>query len=313
MKRGCRQAALSAKGEEKMLNHLRVFCSLAFLGMLIAAVPGQAQPGRCRNWSLTMTLTPMPTSSPSAGIYSDGQGSYVDGQQGVGAEMQVCSGYYDAVISMTATKQASRHVTYNFSGSILASNNLTPGWALAGPFTFQTQPLFNVNQLADDSSDLCGTASTPSNNPACYRAAEDYAFTTYMWNTRIVAPDGIAYGLQYVSGDPISNTGEQDLYIPPASLNSPYSTSLVHVHHIPAGASPETWVVTPIQNCAGAIVGVNGTTCHTTTNLKTVPPQYPQYPGVVATLLYGTTTKGTPTNVNVGQFSLPFQMTLTRN
>ena len=263
---------------------------------LMTVANGSAQGGKCTDISLSVTLTD-PPSSPAAGIHSDGLGPYVDGQSGISAKIQTCSGYYDAVIQLGATPNTTRQVTYNFSGSTVATNSLTPTWASSGS-TFQAKPLFNVDQIAD--STLC-----PS-NPACYRPTVDYTFTTFMWNSGIVAPDAQTYILLYVSDFPQSNTGQAYVNTSCDVVNSPSSTSLVQVHHVPAtynnstGAilTPETWVVTPIVNSGGTVTCANSSPS--------------QSPGVLATLLFRTTTRNTTTTYNAGQFSLPFQMTLAR-
>lgn len=273
-----------------MLNYCGALRVVAFLAVLIAALPGQAAKAgnKCTDISLAVTMPSMPPAQP-AGIFGDGvvtdsSGNtvYTDGQPGVSAKIQMCNGYYDAVIQFGSTHNTTRFVNYSFSGSTLNYiPGVTPSWTQSDT-VLSAQPLFNINQIAD---------------PAHYQPGANYAFTTYMWNGQITGPgpDGGAYRLYYVSSDPLSNTGYGYVNASSGIVNTPYSTSLVQVTHSAAtGSSPETWVVIPIANCAPGACNKD------------------QYPGVVATLLSDTTAKGTTTSTNVGQFSMPFTMTLTR-
>ncbi len=275
-------SSLFGKEEKKMLNHHGVLLVLPLLAVLVAALPGQAQGRSCKDISLAVTFaTPI-----SPGISSDGLGAYVDGQSGVSAKIQICGTYYDAVIQLGA-QNSTRNVTYDFSGSTVNYiPGVTPQWTQSSS-PFLAKPLFNVNQIADN-------VNLASSNPAYYRPGANYTFTTYMWNGGITSPDGGKYALMYVSSDPVSDTGFGFVNTSSSVVNTPYSTSLVQVTHYAAtGSSPETWVVVPIANCSG--------TCDAD-----------QYPGVVATLLSVTSTRNTTTLTNVGQFNMPFQMTLTR-
>lgn len=262
-----------------VLTHRGVFCVFAVLALLTATLPGQAQGNSCRNIPLSVTFTPM-----SPGISSDGLGIYVDGQSGVTAQIQMCNGYYDAVIQLGY--RSNRRVSYNFNASTVNFiPGLTPLWTQSGS-SFLAQPLFNINQIANPT--LCP-------GPACYNPNGNYSFTTYLWNGNITGPDGGTYRLFSVSSNPISDTGFGYVNITPEMVNTPYSTSLVRVTHYAAtSTAPETWVVAPVANCSG--------TCAAD-----------QYPGIVSTLLSVVQgKKNTFTTTNVGQFAIPFQMILTR-
>ena len=206
--------------------------------------------------------------TPSA-ITDDGS-SYTNGQAGVHAILNVCSGTNDAVLVLSAP----RTVTFNF-GKVLAANSNTPSWANGGSVSGAGQ--LNINNIAFV--------------PAGYTRADEYTFTTRMgsvvpakgsWNLRMYASqtDAIATSNAWVT-----------------AANSPYASSIVNVHHCPANSTAasgvctgivhETWFVSPDPSSAGS----------SSTGLPLA-----QVAGLE------NTAKATP--VNAGQFSVPFSFVI---
>jgi hypothetical protein len=275
-----------------------VACVLTMLVAATVTAEQRSTDGKARCQDVALTMTVADVAPGTAGISSDGLGAYVNGEQGVSAIIQTCGGFHDAVIQLY--QNSTRTLSYNFYGSYIAGTNVPPPWAqLSASSPFLSKSILNFNQIADP--------TLPPANPAYYRPDADYYFTTYLWNGGITAPDRNKYDLKYASGDPRSDTG----WGGDQSVNYPWSTSPVQVHHVPRTVdsstgqiTPETWVMWPIGNCGAA-----GSVCMADPSWTggCCPDQYPR---IVVTLLQ----QGKSNNslANVGQFTLPFLITLTR-
>src|SRR4051812_43550513 len=97
--------------------------------LLVAAVgsgaPAAAENGRTKpgtEWTISATAV----DGTSAAIQGDGA-PYSNGETGVTAVINVCSGTYDATLNLSP----SRSLSLSFA-QLLASNANTPSWALAG-------------------------------------------------------------------------------------------------------------------------------------------------------------------------------------
>ena len=118
-------------------------------------------------------------------------------------------------------------------------------------------------------------------------SATDYQQFTTTAEISFTAPDGASDQLQFV------NPAAQASSVQGGLLNQPYNTSLVVVTHIPANynatGNAETWTVTPDN-----------------TNMNTDPAGTPatQVAGLLISQRHG--------SVNGGQFSMPFQFSITR-
>ncbi len=168
--------------------------------------------------------------STPAAITGDGS-PYVNGQSGVEAVIQVCSGSFDA----TMNPGRSRSVTFNLNQPLTAN---PPSWtsaSVSGAGSFNVRNLWFV--------------------PSGHTRATEYTFTTLLgsavptksgsWNLAMRAvSDTVAAPLDY------------------ALINAPYPNSPVVVHHCPAGADAstntclatghETWLVYPSPNPTGS-------------------------------------------------------------
>jgi hypothetical protein len=118
-----------------------------------------------------------------------------------------------------------------------------------------------------------------------YAATQYYQFSTTA-DIAFTAPDGSSNQLQFV------NPSAQASSVQGGLVNTPYNTSLVIVTHIPAnyngGTNAETWTVTPDN----ANMNLAGT------------PAATQVAGLLVSQKHG--------SVNGGQFSMPFQFSITR-
>jgi hypothetical protein len=244
--------------------------AIVTLVILCAAASAQAAKGGCKDPGIQWTINPDYVDGSVAAIQGDGA-PYANGQPGVTAVIQVCSGTYDATLNL----QNGRSFTVDFS-RLLASNSYTPSWALAGePQT--TAGFLNVRNLWFV--------------PMGYTRNDEYTFTTRLGSTLpLTGSPGVS----------MLNPG-QDATISDgpnvAAANYPYPTSLVVVHHCPANTNTstcpnivaETWMVYPDSTPTA-----DGTA---STGLPVTQ---------VATLLM--TVKRS--RVNAGQFSIPFMFTI---
>jgi len=235
------------------------------------------KPAPCQDIATQWTVSDYYTDGTTLNaIRADGLGPYKNGQSGVTATIQICSGNGDAVL-MTGS---SRQLSFNF-GNMLASNSNTPSWATGvisgGGATLHIRRLTFV--------------------PAGYDRAQEYTFTTWagsilpgkgFWNFRMWNPTTDA-----ISDDPSTN-------ISLATANGPLTDSTAIVHHCPANSSAttapcagivkETWFVYPDSNST------------TYTDGSPAPGTDTQVGAPV------NTQKATP--VNAGQFSLPFYLVI---
>ena len=175
-------------------------------------------------------------STPNA-IQGDGS-PYVNGQSGVTAVIQVCSGTTDATLLLAN----SRKVSFNFS-HLLASNSYTPSWALNGS-TVSGTGFLNVRNVY----------FVP---PGSNRNLE-YTFTTWFGST------------PPAQGNPDFRFAGPNPQAPQAgaggNTNTPYPASLIVVHHCPADTNTstcpnilhETWFAYPDPNPTAGGVGQTG-------------------------------------------------------
>jgi hypothetical protein len=209
-------------------------------------------------------------------IRGDALGPYKNGQSGVTATIQICSGNNDAVL-MTGS---SRQLSFNFS-KMLASNSNTPTWATG--IVTGTGGTLHVRNLTFV--------------PSGYDRTQEYTFTTWagsilpgkgFWNLRMWKP----------TTDAISGNPNTDVAL--ATANGPFTDSAVVAHHCPAnsnaaagpcaGVLKETWFVYPDPN-------------PTTYSDGTPAPLTDTQVGALVN-----TQKITP--VNAGQFSMPFYLSI---
>jgi len=245
---------------------------LLFTLVAIAQLASAQKGGKCADPSIQWTINPMYVDgiTPSA-IQGDGA-PYVDGQSGVTAVINVCSGSYDA------TLQLGKGRTFSFSfAKQLASNSNTPSWALSGSTEsgtggFDVRNLFFVPSGSNRNLEYTFTTRSGSTPPA--PGSPDFTMT----NPAPEAPSSVPNLL--------------------AIANVPYNDSLVIVHHCPAGTNTatcpnithETWFVYPDPNPTASGTGQTG-----------LPITQ------VGTLL---TVSHNGSEVNAGEFSMPYYFTI---
>jgi len=195
--------------------------------LLVAAV-GSGAPAaakNCTNPGTQWTISATAVDGTSAAIQGDGA-PYSNGQTGVTAVINVCSGTYDATLNLSA----SRSLSFSFA-QLLASNGNTPSWALAGN-TETGAGFVNIRNLWYV--------------PAGHTRNDEYIFRTWMGSS---VPVFEAFNMVTPSPDPpLSGAG--------AAANTPYPTSPVLAHHCPANTNTatcpnvtaETWFVYPDTN-----------------------------------------------------------------
>ena len=239
--------------------------------MIILAQTGVAQQsaspqkaGNCVNPSIQWIINTMYVDNSPSAIQGDGAP-----YSGV---INVCSGSYDATMG-TAKGQT---VSFSFS-KMLASNQYTPSWAKNGA-TESGAAFFNVRNLW----------FVPSGSDR----NQEYTFTTRLGSTT-PAPGSPNFTMTNPSPDAPSSV--PNLL---AIANTPYTNSLVVVHHCLGNTNTstcpniarETWFVYPDPN-------------PTTSGTSQTGLPITQ----VGTLL--TTVRG-GTEVNAGEFSMPFLFTI---
>jgi len=180
---------------------------------LVAANTGKCNLDVPLEWSIAPTYVDGTTPNLVLGDGSD----YVNGQSGVTATIKVCDGTNDAVLQLSSP----RSFSVIFSKP-LSTNSSTPSWA-SGSVT--GSGILNIRDIT----------------PTGYSRTEENTFTTRMgaqlpvkgsWNFRMWNPT-----TQAVSGD--------DVWV--AGANSPYTDSLVYVHHCPSNSTATT------GQCAGIV------------------------------------------------------------
>lgn len=232
------------------------FCLTAFAAVVQGA-------GKCSDIPVSFTLSstytdPATGAAMISGILPDNGGTYVNGINGVIALIHTCNGSNGASLN----PGPNRTLTYDLTHRV-ASDSSTPAWT-GSPLTTASSFFSFANLLYRYDAN-----STPS-------------FTTYLKN--------VAFGNGYYLGmeNPVATAPVNA----PEAINTPCTTSLVNVKHIPATTNPttpESWIVwadsTP-QSCNGASAQEIGA-------------------------LYQYGKAGSISAVN-GQFSVPFYMTITR-
>jgi hypothetical protein len=231
-----------------------------------------AQKGRCTNPGLEWTINPTYVDGMTHNAIQGDGSPYVDGQSGVSAVINVCSGSTDA------TLQLSKPRVLSFSlARLQASNSYTPSWALSGNTETGTGFL-NVRNLFFV--------------PSGHTRDDEYTFST-RFGSNPPASGSPAFRMLNPSPDaPPSGTAD-DVVL----ANHPYPNSLIIVHHCPANANTatcpnitaETWFAYPDPNPTATGTGQMG------------------FPITqVGTLI--TTSNGT--NLNAGEFSMTFLFTI---
>ena len=111
--------------------------------LAVAASSAQAK-GSCtsQNPGLEWTVNTLYVDGSVAAIQGDGA-PYINDQSGVSTVINVCSGTYDATLVFSGS---GRSLSFDFSG-IVASNQYTPSWALAGNTESGPGGFFNVHDL----------------------------------------------------------------------------------------------------------------------------------------------------------------------
>jgi hypothetical protein len=228
--------------------------------------------GACVDPSIQWTINSMYVDgvTPSA-IQGDGT-PYTDGSSGVAAVINVCSGSYDATLHLTK----GRTVSFSFA-KLLASNQNTPSWAVNGS-TVSGSGDFNVRNIY----------FVPSGS----NRNQEYTFTTRLGST---TPASGSPNLTMTNPSPDAPSSVPNLL---AIANVPYNDSLVIVHHCAANTNTascpnvvhETWFVYPDRNPTASGTGQTG-----------LPITQ------VGTLV---TTSHNGTQVNAGEFSLPFSFVI---
>jgi hypothetical protein len=231
---------------------------------------GRAEKGQpCTDPGVQWVINPLYVDGTTAAIQGDGS-PYVNGEPGVAAVINVCSGTTDATLLLTKP----RSLSFSFA-DILATNSATPSWARSG--STETGAGLNVRNIFFV--------------PPGLTRNDEYTFST-RFGTNVSVSGSPAFRMLNPSPDAPS-TGVGDL----ASENSPYTDSLVIVHHCPANTNTatcpditfETWTAYPDPNPTATGTGQTGTPITQ-----------------VGTLLV--TSKGTM--ANAGEFSMPFLFTI---
>jgi len=210
-----------------MKTPLTLICLSLIVPCLYAQAHGCTDPGT--QWIINPVYIDGTTINA---IQGDGA-PYVNGQSGVTALIQICSGTTDATLLLSK----SRSVSFSFA-KLLASNSNTPSWALSGSTV--TGGFLNVRDIFFV--------------PAGSDRNQEYTFTTWLGsntsnaNLRIAGPSPEA---------PQAGAGP---------VNTPYPNSLIVVHHCPANTNTstcpnivhETWFAYPDPNPTASGVGQTG-------------------------------------------------------
>ncbi|HKD06091.1 MAG TPA: hypothetical protein VKB79_09335 [Bryobacteraceae bacterium] len=202
---------------------MKTMLTLIILSVGIQAA--SAQKGKCPpdqpiEWIINPTYVDGTTPNR---ILGDGV-PYINGQSGVAAVIQVCSGTNDATLQISSPRTLSLSF-YN----LLYPTPQTPSWALSGSMETDTTFL-NVRNLLFV--------------PAGKDRSMEYTFTTWF------GTGGTPTGFKMRGPAPQAPQGGA------GGGNSPYPESLIVVHHCPAGANTstcpnpvqETWFAYPDPN-----------------------------------------------------------------
>jgi hypothetical protein len=244
--------------------------TLLLVVMAATAAANAEAKGTCANPGVTWTIDGLYVDGTPAAIQGDGA-AYADGQSGVTAHINVCSGTYDATLLLSGR----RSLSFSFA-RLLASNAYTPSWVLAGN-TVSGAGFLNIRNLWFV--------------PAGFTRNDEYTFTTWMGSN---VPVSGSPGFDMLNPSPDATlTGGPNL----AKANVPYPNSPVIAHHCPANTNTatcpnivaETWFVYPDPNPTAAGTSPTG------------------LPIATVGVLFASS-KGS--NVNAGEFSMPFLFTI---
>ncbi len=187
--------------------------------------------GKCTDIPIQWEIKTLYVDNTPNAIQGDGS-PYVNGQAGVGSIIYVCSGTFDAILSLSTN--GSRSISVSF-GKVLDTSANTPAWAATGQ-TIAGKWFLNIPNLWFV--------------PAGKDRSQEFDFTT-----------------RFTSAAPSSSQGHVRMLNPNSDVQSytglgvtaPYPNSLVSVHHCPADSTPpatgacagftaETWFVWPDPN-----------------------------------------------------------------
>jgi len=211
--------------------------SLTLILLSVAVQSGAAQKPGCTDPGIQWIINPVYIDGTTTNAIQGDGAPYVDGQHGVTARINVCSGSYDATLLLGSP----RTLSFNFSG-LLASNSYTPSWALSGS-TETGAGFLNVRDL------WFVPAGTDRN--------QEFTFTTW-FGSNPPAPGTPNFRMAAPS--------PQTTLAGAGPVNSPYPDSLIVVHHCPANTNTsscpnilhETWFAYPDPNPTAPGVGQSG-------------------------------------------------------
>ena len=147
----------------------------------------------------------------TSAIQGDGS-PYVNGQSGVDAVINVCSGTGDATLLLSG----GRTMAFSFS-NLLASNSATPAWATGTV----SAGFMNVRNIAYV--------------PLGSNRADEYTFTTRFGSS--VSPGSVTISANFGMLNPSPTATITSQNPNEAIANFPNDDSLVNVYHCPAGAT----------------------------------------------------------------------------
>ena len=105
---------------------------IALVAFLAGVCASTAFPAACNNPAIQWTIVNNDAFGSPYGIQNDSKGAYINGQSGVTAAIQVCSGSGDAKLNFSS--KTTRSVTASFA-KMLTTNQYTPSFALTGSKT----------------------------------------------------------------------------------------------------------------------------------------------------------------------------------
>jgi hypothetical protein len=246
------------------MKTILTICSLALAVQTVQAQKGTS----CTNPGIQWVINGIYVDGTTASAIQGDGAPYVNGESGVTAVVNVCSGTYDATLLLSRP----RTLSFSFARA-LATNSNTPSWALSGSTQtgagfLNVRNIFYVPSGSSRNAEYTFSTRFGSNPPAS--GSPDF---------RMLNPSAEA---------PAAGAGSE------VSLsNSPYPDSLIIVHHCPANTNTstcpnitsETWFAYPDPNPTASGTGQTG-----------LPISQ------VGALLVSS--KGTL--VNAGEFSVPF-------
>ncbi len=212
-----------------------------FLAITLALfASAQTMPGQpCHDISTVWTLSSTYVDGiAGSAIYSDGLGSYINGQQGVSAVIHTCGTHptYDATLIPSGAKTP-RRILFNFGRFLGTSFSSPPPWTSSGAFASTPVvngplPVVNIRNILD-----FGTVDRSQPYTLYTRLASGFQ-----------APDGNNYHLRMAN----PNTSGVAPTPNDATANTPYVDAQVVVQHFPATATQkEYWLVYPETQTQG--------------------------------------------------------------